>query len=162
MQEVQQKNLELEKANVELMRANDLKRAFIRVASHELRTPLTIVMGLADLAKRRPRRSNRQPTARCRRTLREWVGQIHKASLRLNERVDQVVKMLWRSNSKNVWNFGRLALAKLLRGAANEVASFIEQRGQTLEVDSPATPEHRLYRPRKIARQYRATACQCH
>ena len=44
--ELQQKNQQLESANVELRQANELKKAFIKVASHELRTPLTIVMGL--------------------------------------------------------------------------------------------------------------------
>src|SRR5262245_2256897 len=76
---------ELELANAELRRANDLKRAFIRVASHELRTPLTIVMGLSELAK---------DTTGVVPPLSDWMGQIHKASVRLNERVDLVVKML--------------------------------------------------------------------
>src|SRR5438105_5809279 len=48
--EVQEKNRQLEAANAELRQANELKKAFIKVASHELRTPLTIVLGLADLA----------------------------------------------------------------------------------------------------------------
>src|SRR4029079_17813131 len=51
MLEVQEKNRQLEGANEELRRANDLKRAFIRVASHELRTPLTIVMGPSELGQ---------------------------------------------------------------------------------------------------------------
>src|ERR1700680_3785094 len=41
LDEVRQKNAQLEAANVDLLRANELKHAFIRVASHELRTPLT-------------------------------------------------------------------------------------------------------------------------
>src|SRR5215470_14612673 len=46
--ELQQKNQQLEAANAELQQANDLKKAFIKVASHELRTPLTNVLGLSD------------------------------------------------------------------------------------------------------------------
>src|SRR6516164_967886 len=36
----------------ELRRANDMKKAFIKVASHELRTPLTILLGLSEHAVR--------------------------------------------------------------------------------------------------------------
>ena len=46
--EVQEKNAQLEAANEELRRANELKKAFIKVASHELRTPLTILLGLSE------------------------------------------------------------------------------------------------------------------
>src|SRR5439155_13194421 len=40
---------ELQEKNKQLEIANDLKKAFIKVASHELRTPLTIILGLSDL-----------------------------------------------------------------------------------------------------------------
>src|SRR5260370_24838243 len=50
LHELQEKNQQLESANAELSRANDLKKCFIRVASHELRTPLTIVIGLSELS----------------------------------------------------------------------------------------------------------------
>src|SRR6202521_2171147 len=75
--EVHEKNQQLEIANEELRRANDVKRAFIRVASHELRTPLTIVMGLSELAKDALAEggpSDATPLA----SLREWMKQIHK------------------------------------------------------------------------------------
>src|SRR5215217_7870764 len=41
LDELQEKNRQLEAANVGLRQANELKDAFIKVASHELRTPLT-------------------------------------------------------------------------------------------------------------------------
>jgi signal transduction histidine kinase len=128
IQEVQDKNLQLERVNDDLRKANDLKRAFIRVASHELRTPLTIVMGLSELAKDTP--AVKPP-------LQEWVGQIHKASTRLNERVDLVVKMLHAERFEKPLELCDVPLAGILRGAAAEVASFIERRGQTLDVDAP-------------------------
>ncbi len=136
IQEVQEKNLQLEKANAELLRANDLKRAFIRVASHELRTPLTIVMGVSDLAKDALAEDGRTDAATL-ACLREWMKQIHKASVRLNERVDLVVKMLLAEQFEKRLQLFAVSLASLLRGAAGEVASFVERRGQTLEVDGP-------------------------
>jgi signal transduction histidine kinase len=156
--EVQEKNQQLEGANRELRRANDLKRAFIRVASHELRTPLTIVMGLSELAKNslaldehakaapaedRDRRHHAEhPTAASLAgdtapVLCEWMGQIHRASTRLNERVDLVVKMLLAERFEKTLELRDVDLADLLRGAAGEVASFVERRRQVLDVEAP-------------------------
>jgi signal transduction histidine kinase len=126
--QVQEKNEQLEKANEELRRANDLKRAFIRVASHELRTPLTIVMGVAELAKDVPDLVS---------PLKEWLAQIHKASGRLNERVDLVINMLQAEQFEKHLQLRQVAIAPLLNGAANEVASFIQRRRQILAVEEP-------------------------
>ncbi len=128
--EVQEKNQQLEIANEDLRRANELKRAFIRVASHELRTPLTIVMGLSELAKDTP--GIKPPLA-------DWMVQIHRASIRLNERVDLVVKMLLAERFEKPLQLRDTGLAKLLHGASREVTSFVERRRQVLEVDSAET-----------------------
>ncbi len=109
-----------------MRRANDLKRAFIRVASHELRTPLTIVMGLAELAKDTP--AIKPPMS-------DWMGQIHKASVRLNERVDLVIKMLMAEQFDKRLQLREVRLAELLRAAAAEVATFVERRRQVLQID---------------------------
>jgi signal transduction histidine kinase len=128
LDEVRQKNVQLEAANVELQRANDLKRAFIRVASHELRTPLTIVLGLADLSARSPE----TPA-----TLRGWLQQIYQAGGRLNDRVDQMVKMLLAEQFERSLQTTPTDLAGLLRGAGKEVASFIALRRQHLDLGLP-------------------------
>ena len=44
-----QKNLELEVANAELRRLDELKSQFVSVAAHELRTPLSSVVGYVEL-----------------------------------------------------------------------------------------------------------------
>jgi signal transduction histidine kinase len=129
IQEVQEKNRQLESANHELSRANDLKRAFIRVASHELRTPLTIILGLADLG----RTQGDVPPP-----LGGWLTQIHKSSQRLNERVDSVVKMLLAERFERPLESRPVDVAELVRGAAGEVKHFIEQRRHKLEVDLAA------------------------
>ena len=125
IQEVQEKNEQLEGANEELRRANDLKRAFIRVASHELRTPLTIVMGLSELAKGTP--AIKPP-------LSDWMSQIHKASVRLNERVDLVVKMLMTEQFDKRLQLREVHLPELIRAAAAEVMTFVERRRQVLDI----------------------------
>ena len=129
LEELQVKNRELESANQQLSQANDLKKAFIKVASHELRTPLTIVMGLSDLARNAP---NLQAP------LDRWVDRIYAGSQRLNVSIDQMVKMLLADQFDRPLVRTDVDLAQLLRAAAADVGSFVEQRKQTLEVDVPA------------------------
>jgi signal transduction histidine kinase len=125
LDEVRQKNAQLETANAELRRANDLKRAFIRVASHELRTPLTIILGLSELSATAVDTSP---------ALHGWLEHIHQASGRLNDRVDQMVKLLQAEQFERPLQRRATDLAGLLRAASQEVASFIALRCQHLEL----------------------------
>ena len=61
LKEVQSKNALLATTNLELHRANEMKKAFIKVASHELRTPLTILLGLSEHAVRLTNRPRERP-----------------------------------------------------------------------------------------------------
>jgi signal transduction histidine kinase len=126
--ELQQKNVELESANAGLRQANDLKKAFIKVASHELRTPLTIVLGLSDLG----RQTAGVPDQVC-----QWLERIYAGSVRLNERVDLMIKLLMADRFERTLTRKPVALGPLLRGVAADVATFIEQRKHRLEVDAP-------------------------
>ncbi|MBI3407103.1 MAG: hybrid sensor histidine kinase/response regulator [Planctomycetes bacterium] len=139
--EVQEKNLQLEIVNAELRRANDLKRAFIRVASHELRTPLTIVMGLSELAVRTP--ITQAP-------LDAWLRQMHKSSVRLNERVDQVVKMLQAERFERPLERQPTPLARLLRSAAAEVQTFVQQRKHSFVLEIGDDLGEAFIEPEKI------------
>jgi signal transduction histidine kinase len=124
LDEVRQKNAQLETANVELRQANEMKRAFISVASHELRTPMTIMLGLSELAAQSPEASP---------TLQRWLEQVCRAGNRLNDRVDQMVKLLLAEQFERPLQPRVTDLAELLRGAAHEVASFVALRRQQLE-----------------------------
>lgn len=121
MEELQQKNKELE-------HANELKKGFIKVASHELRTPLTIVMGLCDLAKSAP---DVNPQ------LRQWLDRIFAGSLRLNDRVDLMIKLLLADRFDRPLTPRDVDLAGLLKRAAGDVISFVQQRKQSLVQDWP-------------------------
>src|SRR5206468_2699935 len=80
--ELQVKNRQLSNLNAELIQANELKEAFIRVASHELRTPLTILYGLVQLLQHTPGVDPR---------IRDWFDPIQTACERLNRLVDQLL-----------------------------------------------------------------------
>src|SRR5207302_8526278 len=127
--EVQEKNRQLELMNAELRQANDLKDAFIKVASHELRTPLTIILGLADLARQ---------TAGLGEPLQQWLDHIHTGSQRLNHLIDQMTKMLAAGRFERPLARKEIALADLLRSAADDMAPFLERRHQKLQVEAPA------------------------
>jgi signal transduction histidine kinase len=127
--ELQEKNLQLESANIELRQANDLKKAFIRVASHELRTPLTIVLGLSDLGRQTPG----VPAQ-----VAQWLERIYAGSIRLNERVDLMIKLLMADRFERTLVLRAVALAPLLHTVADDIMSFIQQRQQKLFVEAAA------------------------
>jgi signal transduction histidine kinase len=127
--ELQQKNQALELANLQLREANDLKKSFIKVASHELRTPLTIVMGLSDLGRLTPGVPE---------NIREWLERIYIGSLRLNERVDLMIKLLLADHFERPLAPKHVPLAGILDAAAADVQTFITQRLQKLEVEASA------------------------
>lgn len=145
LKEVQEKNALLEKANQELLQANDLKRAFIKVASHELRTPLTIVCGLAELAA-----SGSQAGEGSVGTLLNWMGQIHQASQRLRERVDQMVEFLQTETFARPLAPREVDLAVLISAACEEVRSFIQRRKHQLHRDVPGDLGTVVVEPDKI------------
>jgi signal transduction histidine kinase len=123
--ELQAMNEELRSANAELREANELKSAFIKVASHELRTPLTILMGLTDLALQTPHVIH---------PVQGWLSSIHKASVRLNHLVNQLITMLLADRFDRPLERTSTDLGALLRLAAADVLPFVEQRRQELSV----------------------------
>ncbi len=129
IKELQEKNIQLEKANEDLKRANEVKRAFIKVASHELRTPLTIVVGLAELAAKSGEASG---------TTRQWMQQVWHAGQRLTERVNQMVKLLQAERFETQLVTRAVELAELLNQAAQDVVSVAQLRKQSLQVDLAA------------------------
>jgi signal transduction histidine kinase len=124
--ELQEKNQQLESANSELRQANELKKAFIKVASHELRTPLTIVLGLSDLGRQTP---GVPPQVG------QWLERIYVGSIRLNDRIDLMIKLMLADRFERPLLRKAVALAELLHCAAADIATFIEQRHQQLVVD---------------------------
>ena len=116
---------ELQNKNLELQKANEMKEAFIRVASHELRTPLTILYGLTQLALSTP--GLIQPWL-------DWLRGSLKAGERLNRLVDQLTKMLLAGQFERPLEKRPAELAPLLKQAAEDVRPFVEQRRQELSM----------------------------
>jgi signal transduction histidine kinase len=128
LKEVQAKNAMLAAANLELHRANEMKKAFIKVASHELRTPLTVSMGLTEHAVRMTKADP---------VLNALMDKIRLSGLRLNERVDQMMKMLLTERFERPLQPQDVDAAALIRTAAAEIGHFIELRQQRLDQSIP-------------------------
>jgi signal transduction histidine kinase len=129
LETLRQQNEHLERANADLLRANELKHAFIQVASHELRTPLTILQGMVRLAGQVPGNSD---------ALKNYLDRIERASRRLQHLVDQIVAMLVANRFERVIDRKQTDMTMLLREAADDVRPFIELRHQQLAVDVPS------------------------
>ena len=67
--------------------------------------------------------------------LSDWIAQVHQASGRLNERVDQMVKLLLAERFERPLQRALSNVAELVQGAAAAVGNFIRQRRQTLDMD---------------------------
>ena len=139
--EVQDKNRLLEKANAELREANELKRAFIRVASHELRTPLTVVLGLSELASDRSTITGPE---------KGWFEQIHRSSQRLNQRVDQMVTLMQTEHFERPLVRQDVSFGDLTKRAAQEALTFASQRKQHLITSIPEDLGTIFVEPEKI------------
>jgi signal transduction histidine kinase len=127
--EVQAKNQELEQANAELRRADELKYAFVQVASHELRTPLSIVLMLLQLALR---------VEGVGPEMADYLRRMERACRRLEYLVKQMDTVI------AARRFGRSLvrrgtdLKQLLDVAAQSVEPFVALRHQVLALDLPA------------------------
>ncbi|HSU67079.1 MAG TPA: hybrid sensor histidine kinase/response regulator [Tepidisphaeraceae bacterium] len=125
---LQEKNRNLEAANAELKRSNELKQAFIQVVSHELRTPLTILLGVTRLTVDSvPADSPSRP----------WLARIEQAGRRLQHLVDQIVNMLVAGKFETELSPESVDVAALLKQAADDVRPFVELRHQTVVLDLP-------------------------
>lgn len=129
LDDLRDKNTELERANAELKTASELKSAFIQVASHELRTPLTILLGLNDLAARAA--GEAEP-------LHGWLLRIKSAGDRLLHLINQIITMMSTGKFDQKIDKKPTDLPGLLTAAADDVSPFVELRSQTLVRDWPS------------------------
>ena len=120
---LQDRNRELEAANAELKRANELKQAFIQVASHELRTPLTILLGTVHLARVAGKDGS------------PLLDRVEQAGQRLGRLVDQILTMLVAGNFEAGLQRKETDMATLLNQAADDVRPFVALRKQELTVE---------------------------
>ena len=114
-------------AATELERLNQLKNSFLGLASHELKTPLTIIMGYSELLQ--------EMGTQLDAGMLEMVGQIVKASERLDEIVNDMVDVSRLDNRTLQMNSQAANINELVRAAVAQIQPALGQRRQKLHVN---------------------------
>jgi signal transduction histidine kinase len=110
---LEQRNVELARANLELQKLDQMKSEFVSLVSHELRTPLTTLNGGLELAMQS---AGTLPLV-ARRTLETMVGE----SARLTSLVQTILDVSRLEAGKLEINLGPVALRPLMEQAAEVV-----------------------------------------
>ncbi len=119
---------ELKETNARLVEADRLKAAFIEVASHELNTPVAVVLGMTQLW-RITQGENADPAEK------NWVDRIYHAGKRLASTVERMLKLVRCNDLSSPLQIELTPLAPLVRGAVDEMGTFLVARKQRIEVD---------------------------
>jgi signal transduction histidine kinase len=132
--ELQAANRDLLRANDELARADQLKRAFIEVASHEFNTPITLVLGLAELLRICNPNRPAQET--------DIIRQITASGRQLARLVRNVLTLLRAEDFRNTLELNPVALGSLIDGVVEQIRPLAMIRDLRLSTDVPADLGH--------------------
>jgi signal transduction histidine kinase len=116
---VEERTLELKKANEQLLEVNRLKSLFLSSASHELRTPLTSILGFAKLCSKTFTRNflpsaKEQGLERKADLILENLGIIEKEGGRLTRLVNDLLDLNKIESGKTQWRDEELDMSALL------------------------------------------------
>lgn len=128
IEQLQLKNEELQKANVEIRKADTIKYNFVQLLSHELRTPLSISLMLARIGANFPGVPGNVLDCLTR------IEQANRRIERLTRQLSTVIEA-WRTDAHV--NRQAVDLAALLNLVADDIRPFVEVRRQALTVDVP-------------------------
>lgn len=137
---------ELEEANEELKKLDQLKSDFISTVSHELRTPMTSIIGFAKLVRKKldetifPRVADDEKTPRVTKQIRDNLGIMVAESERLTLLINDVLDSAKLEAGKVEWHHVELAPHALLERARAVSATLAEQKGLTLTIAPDAPP----------------------
>jgi len=125
--ELEETNVRLTRANLELAESSQLKSAFLEVASHEFNTPITIVQGLSDLLM----------LVNIDRTPFETgiLTQIREGTRQLSRLVRNTLKLLDTGAFREPLHSEPTHVGDILRAAVAQVRPFAESRSLRFQVD---------------------------
>ncbi len=118
-----------EKLRQELETEMGRRVEFTRALVHELKTPLTPLLTSSEMLTTELKREPFLSLAK----------NIHKGALRLNNRIDELLDLTKGEIGMLRLDFTQIDLLYLLRDMADEMGPTASQRGQTLELDLPAS-----------------------
>ncbi len=127
LSDLKQKSMELEKANDDLKRLDNLKSIFVSSVSHELRTPLTVIKEFISLMLEGHGGSLTEDQ-------REYLGIAHKNILRLTNLIDTLLDFSRIESGKGLQlKLEPARLLEVVEDASMTLAQTVEEKRITLE-----------------------------
>lgn len=127
LRDLKQKSMEIEKANEDLRRLDNLKSIFVSSVSHELRTPLTVIKEFISLMLE----GHGGPLTESQR---EYLGIAHKNILRLTNLIDTLLDFSRIESGKGLQlKFEPARLTEIVEDASMTLAQALEEKRITLE-----------------------------
>lgn len=121
-QKVQQRTAELESANKELIRLNQVKSDFISIVSHELRTPLTSIKSFAEIMLDDADKQDAELRKR-------YLSIINSESDRLARLISDVLDLQKIDAGKMTWNDEVLDLVEIAQSVIELFSSAYRDKG---------------------------------
>ncbi|MCX8116681.1 MAG: hybrid sensor histidine kinase/response regulator [Desulfobacterota bacterium] len=127
LRELRQKSMELERANEDLKRLDNLKSLFVSSVSHELRTPLTVIKEFISLMLE----GHGGPLTEDQK---EYLGIAHKNILRLTNLIDTLLDFSRIESGKGLQlKFEPARLIEVVEDASMTLAHTLEEKRIALE-----------------------------
>lgn len=125
---VRERTRELETANRELRRLNQVKSDFISIVSHELRTPLTSIKSFAEIMLDDIDEHSQE-------TLKRYLSIINSESDRLSRLISDILDLQKIDSGNIVWNDEMINLVDIARAAIGLLSSAFRKKGLDLTLD---------------------------
>ena len=119
--ELRSANTELEIANAELRKLDQLKTDFLNIASHELRTPLTSIKGFAGFVAE-------EKLGKLNEKQKDALSKVVSNSDRMTRLIDNMLDISKIRSGKLELNIARLDLSRLIGGVAADMKLVAEEK----------------------------------
>jgi PAS domain S-box-containing protein len=128
--ELRSANTELEIANAELRKLDQLKTDFLNIASHELRTPLTSIKGFAGFVAE-------EKLGELNEKQKDALSKVVSNSDRMTRLIDNMLDMSKMRSGKLELNIARLDLSRLIGCVAADMKLVAEEKNISCTADVP-------------------------
>lgn len=156
-EDLNQKTKELEIANYELRRLDELKSTFLNTVSHDLRTPLTSIMGFIKLIRREflnhflPVSRQDASLEKKGKRIADNLAIIEKESERLTRLINDLLDISRMEADQGKWRDIPVAPARVIEDAVNACkGALLEHPDVALLIDVPAELPLLLVDPDKL------------
>jgi signal transduction histidine kinase/CheY-like chemotaxis protein len=124
---INQRTIELERRNIELVRANNVKKDFLASMSHEIRNPLNGIIGITALLKERNQSEHANAVE---------IGHLSSCANHLNELLQQVLDYSSLEAGKLQIKSVHFDPLKVLKDAVAMYQNLATQKGLQLEIEA--------------------------